>query len=167
MTDRSIPIEIEDEHAWVFFGKNAEYYIGLWQLRQQGKYLHFSIAAFFAGLFWLAYRRMYLVLFLLVVVLLVEVSVEQAVLGEDVGQGTTILINLIHASLLGLFGNAIYLWDAERKIRKVLRQQLPKEETLVRLRQAGGISWWFLPVSLLLVGAYVWLLKWLSEQPPL
>ncbi|MBO0358131.1 DUF2628 domain-containing protein [Hymenobacter sp. BT186] len=167
MANRSIPIEIEDEHAWVFFGKNAEYYIQLWQLRRQGKILNFNISAFFAGVFWLAYRRMYFVLFLLLVVLFVEVSIEQAVLGDDRGQGTTIVINLIHASLLGLFGNAIYLWDAERKIGKVLRQQLPKEETLVRLRQAGSVSWWFLPVSISLVGAYVWLLKWLSEQPTL
>lgn len=169
MADNIASTAIEDEYAWVFFGRSSEYYLELWKLRQQGKHFHFSIAAFFLGFFWLAYRRMYLVLFLCVLVLFGESLIEQATIGEKLeqSQGLTIALGFIHASLFGIFGNAFYLWDAERKMRKVLRQQLPKEETLIRLRKAGGTSWWFLPVFLLLAGAYVWLLKWLSEQPTL
>lgn len=169
MTNSIAPTTIEDEHAWVFFGKQSEYYLELWKLRQQGNYIHFNVAAFFLGFFWLGYRRMYLVLLLGVLALFGETLIEQSILGEELeqNQGLTIGLALIHASLFGVFGNAVYLWDAERKMRKVLRQQLPKEETLVRLRKAGGTSWWFLLVFLLIAGAYVWLLKWLSEQPVL
>ena len=112
---------------------------------------------------------MYLVILLGILALFGETLIEQSILGEKLeqNQGLTIALAFIHASLFGVFGNAIYLWDAERKMGKVLRQQLPKEETLVCLRRAGGTSWWFLLVFLLIAGAYVWLLKWLSEQPVL
>jgi hypothetical protein len=169
MATNSASTPIEDEYAWVFFGRSSEYYLQLWKLRQQGKYIHFSAAAFFLGFFWLAYRRMYFVIFLCLLALVGESLIEQSVLGEkpEQSQGLNIALGFIHASLLGIFGNAFYLWDAERKMRKVLRQQLPKDETITRLRKAGGTSWWFLPVFLLLAGAYLWLLKWLSQQPTL
>ena len=156
--------EIEDEYAWVFFGRSAEYYLGLWQLRQRGKYIHFNVAAFFFGFTWLAYRRMYRPLVLVFLLAYAEASIEVVLLGEERGQATTIVVGLIQASLLGLFGNALYLWDAERKIRKILRKNLPKDETLTRLRRAGGTSLWFLAVLLLLAGLVVWLAKSMGSQ---
>ncbi|QNH63696.1 DUF2628 domain-containing protein [Hymenobacter sediminicola] len=160
-------LKIEDEYAWTFFGRSREYYLELWQLRQQGKYVHFNIAAFFFGVFWFAYRRMYFVLFLLVAVLLAEAMLEQALLGEARGQGRTILVGLVQASVLGAFGNTLYLWDAERKMRKILRRAIPKDDILALLRRAGGTSWWFVPVVLAIGGLYGWLLQWVAWQSAL
>ncbi|MDU0372763.1 DUF2628 domain-containing protein [Hymenobacter endophyticus] len=60
MNSTSTPQEIEEEYVWNFFGRNAEYYLQTWRLRQKGKYITFNAAAFFLGLFWFLYRRMYL-----------------------------------------------------------------------------------------------------------
>ncbi|HEX8425331.1 DUF2628 domain-containing protein [Hymenobacter sp.] len=158
--------EIQDEYAWVFFGRNSEYYLQLWQLRQQGKFIHFSFAAFFLGLFWLAYRRMYLVVSLFILVVFVESLLEEAVTGKPREQAADVLASIIYASLFGLFGNTAYLWDAERKMRKVLRRNLPREEMLVALQRAGGTSLWVLPAFILVVGGVVGLYVWLGGAGP-
>ncbi len=155
--------QIEDEHAWVFFGPNSEYYLERWQLRQQGKYVTFNISAFFAGLFWFAYRRMYAVLFFILVALVLEAAAEEALIGEERNATATVLANILFTSLYGAFGNSLYLWDAERKMRKLVRLGLPKDELLVRLRRAGGTSWAFLGV-ILAVGGALWALFTWAQQ---
>jgi Protein of unknown function (DUF2628) len=154
---------IEDEHAWAFFGKNSEYYLQRWQQRRQGSYVTFNTAAFLGGFGWFAYRRMYLVLFCLITLLIVEGMLEEAILGQQRGTGAVLLANLICASLYGTFGNALYLWDAERKMKKLIRLSLPKDELLERLRRAGGTSWWFLPITVLIVAAFGGLYWWATQ----
>ena len=165
MSQPVVPSEIEDEYAWSFFGANAEYYLDLWRLRQQGKTATFSIAAFFLGLFWVLYRRMYLVAVLLVVAQMLEAAVEEGVLGLQHSTGTNLLGTLVQATLLGFFGNKLYLWHAERKMRKLIALNLPRQELLERLRRAGGTSWWPLLIVLGVVALWVLAYVWLSQQP--
>ncbi|GAB2786032.1 hypothetical protein HNQ93_004313 [Hymenobacter luteus] len=161
MSQPSTQVEIEDEYAWTFFGSNAEYYLKYWRLRQQGNSISFNASAFFGGLFWFAYRRMYLILFLIVVVAMLEGMLEDVVFRLPPSTGRTLLANLVFCSLYGFLGNSLYLWYAERRMRKILHLGLPKEELLRRLRRAGGTSWSLLLVLLgvaaLSIGAYYWL----------
>lgn len=103
---------------------------------------------------------MYLIIIVIMAVLTLEVLLEEEVIGFRRGANATLLANLINASLFGLFGNSLYLWHAERKMRKLMALNLPREELLVRLRRAGGTSWTALLVLLggvaLSVGAYYW-----------
>lgn len=163
MENTAAPDSIEEEYAWAFFGRNSEYYLQRWQQRQQGSYIMFNPFAFLFGWGWFAYRRMYRVLFCLIALLMMESVLEEAILGQQRGTGAVLLTNVLCASLYGAFGNALYLWDAEHKMRKLIRLGLPKDELLERLRRAGGTSWWFLPVSLLVTaaggGLYWWVLQ--------
>lgn len=160
MSETSTRASIEEEYVWTFFGPQAEYYLERWRQRQQGQHLTFNVAAFFAGLFWFAYRRMYLLFFGLLGFIIAESMVEESLFGEP-STATTLLVNLACSSFYGCLGNAIYLWHAERKIRQLIAQDLPREELLVRLRRAGGTSWTpilvLLGVVALLVGLYFWL----------
>ncbi|RSK43552.1 DUF2628 domain-containing protein [Hymenobacter perfusus] len=167
MSSTFTPQEIEEEYVWNFFGRNAEYYLQTWRLRQQGKYITFNAAAFFLGLFWFLYRRMYLVSVLIVALLTLEAEIEKQVTGVQRGIGATVLISLVNASLLGFFANSLYLWHAERKMRKLLALGLPREELLARLRRAGGNSWWAILVVLLFALLVVWANLWLSQHAEL
>ncbi len=160
MPDSHLPLKIENEYAWTFFGSNAEYYFERWQQWQQGKYVTFNVSAFFAGLCWFAYRRMYFVLFLVFVAVLAEVVAEEALLGPQRSAGATALVTFAFSSLYGIFGNSLYLWDAERKMRRLVRLGLPREDLLPRLRRAGGTSWLFVPVILVVGGLFAGLYWW-------
>ncbi|UYZ63744.1 DUF2628 domain-containing protein [Hymenobacter weizhouensis] len=162
MSETSTRVPIEDEYVWTFFGPQAEYYLERWRLRQQGRRLTFNLAAFLAGLFWFAYRRMYLVFFCLLGFLLVESMAEEAVFGEP-STASTIAANLLFGSLYGFLGNNLYLWHAERKIRRLLALGLPKDELLVRLRRAGGTSWVPVLVMLALLVLFIGLYFWLGQ----
>ena len=102
-------------------------------------------------------------MFCLIALLMMESVLEEAILSQQRGTGAVLLTNVLCASLYGAFGNALYLWDAERKMRKLIRLGLPKEELLERLRRPGGTSWWFLPVSLLVMAAGGGLYWWVSR----
>lgn len=107
---------------------------------------------------------MYLILALLLIVLALEGVLEERVFGFKRGTGAVVVANLLTASIFGFFGNSLYLWHAERKMRKLLALGLPHQELLVRLRRAGGTSWWVLLILISLVTVAVIASKSLGQQ---
>ena len=92
----------------------------------------FNIGAFFFGVIWLFYRKMYLYGFaalgLIIAVSLIEIALEVEGHGSGIGL----------AVFFGLMSNSLYKHFAERKIAAIQRQAPAYAED--HIRAAGGTS---------------------------
>lgn len=138
---------VEDDRITAFVGPNADYYRHQWLAleEKQGYTASFNIAACLLQVFWLAYRKLYLLLFLFMALMLLDVSLVLYVEHfQLVPEGVLAAWNAVVAILLlavpGFFGNYWY-W---RKFRKVLRQaeaEPPEEQsTQAVLASKGGTN---------------------------
>lgn len=158
-------MEISDEHLRAFFGKSADYYRHKWHEWQQGRRISFSVAAFFAGLFWFIYRRMYGLAALIFGLLVVEAELEQWLLPllspayAQESQGRAVVVGLTLGTVLSATGNWLYLRHARRKITRILRTETSEEAVLRQLRRQGGTSWTFFLVAGALTAGLLWLLN--------
>jgi hypothetical protein len=140
-------LEIErDEYE--FYLRNEAAYLAEWEKIKSGQKPTFNLYAFLFGLFWMLYRKMYFVIFLVLGVLMVEVVLESILLTalgspEGIASGIRTGLNVIFAVVLGMNGNRLYLFNAERKIKKIRKKNLPEEAYLMALYRAGGTT--FIP----------------------
>lgn len=119
---------ITDEEMTIFFGefddglhlsKNKKYYTKRYlEWKYKGK-LRINGCAFFWGIIWLSYRKMYLYTFLFFLV--------------PCG-------GIIIPFVLFLFGNTLYFKHARKKILKIKAQNLPIELEKLTIKKIGGIS---------------------------
>ncbi|MEQ8471779.1 MAG: DUF2628 domain-containing protein [Marinoscillum sp.] len=137
-----------EEHYRLYFGKKATYYLGVVKDYDTGKSLVFNLFAFLFGLFWMLYRKMYSSIFVVVVLLFLEVIVEQIIFNLiNASLSTETVINrislFIWAFIIGSFSNRLYVRQADKKINKILDQNLSEEETNRKIKKAGGVT--FIP----------------------
>jgi Protein of unknown function (DUF2628) len=159
-------MEINEEYLVAFFGKNTDYYLHKWREWQQGRRISFNLAAFFAGLFWFVYRRMYRVAGLILLLVIVEAQVEQWLLPASLeSQGRAVAASVVLATIFSAFGNWIYLSYARRKITRILRRETSEEAILRQLRRQGGTSWTLILVCLALGAGLVWLVQQYPQYP--
>ncbi|OON66943.1 DUF2628 domain-containing protein [Hymenobacter sp. CRA2] len=150
-------MDINEEYLAAFFGRNADYYLGKWRAWQGGQRISFNGGAFFAGIFWVLYRRMYWVAGLIMLCLVAEAEAEEWLLHRfsfplaPESQSRTIVVNVLSATILSACANWMYLAYARRKITKVLRTETSEEAILRKLRRQGGTSWTFFIVAAVLV----------------
>jgi hypothetical protein len=143
----------------IFFGESGEYYLGKLDQNEQGKRINFNLPAFFFGIFWFLYRRMYLQAFIILAFIYIYSIIEQFLWGNylynsDFATGIYLIDSLLFASFTGFFGNWIYINHAKRKIRKLLTK-FESDELLLKknLKKAGGTShvWVLLGLCLIIV----------------
>jgi len=159
MEEHALPAEarewkgILESHWRAFFGKQAGYYMTQLIRWHQGQLPQFSIAAFFAGFFWMGYRKMYLMIVATIIVLLIEGTIETALLSwfevsQNTYRGMDLLMTFVFGLAFGTFANRVYLWDARRQIREELAKGPFHIEELIlaRIAKRGGTSWMFLLV---------------------
>lgn len=139
--------EFPDRYWSAFFGDENSYYMAELQRLRAGQSLDFRWAAFFLGMLWMVYRKMYIIAVCTLMLVLLESTVEQAVfvaLGvSELGQSLIgLLINLGINIAIAFFANRVYLWDARRQIRQV-PQELPHahdQEIVAAIARKGGSS---------------------------
>lgn len=130
------PAPVEDketEQLRLFFGKNADYYINK-DIELKKKKEPFHLAAFFLGMFWFGYRKMYREVVLLLVIYLVFDAVIAALNVKDVSFG------LLFSIIYGLFANYIYIKKAKKTIAKInetISDENARNEAIIK---AGGTS---------------------------
>ena len=134
-----------EEHYKLYFGKKADYYLDVVKDFDSGKKVVFNIFSFFFGLFWMFYRKLYIPILVVAILLFVEGMIEQLILtimNASVGTETFVdrISMIVWGALLGLFGNRIYIRQANRKIAKITALNLSKEETNHRIKKAGGTT---------------------------
>lgn len=126
--------------------KKSDYYIRKWGKGQ----ISWNWAAFFLGLFWLGYRKMYgMILAILGIYLLIDIVDYFFVL--DLGQTSGPQIGI--AVVLGMLGNQLYKDHVKRQVQKIKQQRGEKAAVVVQAN--GGPSWGGFWLSVLMVGVYV------------
>lgn len=128
------------DEAEAFVGTNTAYYLEKWRTNPNSSYKGWNWAAMFFGVEWMAWRRMYRELAILLPCYLVAsviagalawlAGIEEGMLGE--------LLSSVLRILLGVFGNTLY----RNKALHSIRQTGGMDETgrLAYMRRQGGTS---------------------------
>lgn len=132
------PEAIQQKQLSHFVGSKREFYLRHWE--KEDHFFSWNWAAFWLGLFWLAYRKMYWACALLVgvVVLALGTALQLKIPIETVQQWQSYFV-ISFSMTLGLFGNRLYLLHAKHKIRKITEQHAP-EDALREIEKQGGGS---------------------------
>ena len=125
----------------------ADYYYRKWQRARLGAlFAGWNFGAGFFNLAWMLYRRMFREFFIALGVAAVlgvgETLITSYVVGAEFEREVSRVGDLLIAIATAIFGNAIYLRRARKKVAQA-RAQLPEggEGRLAYLRTLGGTSW--------------------------
>lgn len=117
-----------------FIGPRSAYYLAKWETLKN-KNTSWNIAAFFLGVFWLAYRKMYANAFIFIGII-VAFNFFEALLHIPTQIGN--IFGLVLAIMLGRYGNYLYKLHAQKKTSEVIRSKGLTESALSELKQQGG-----------------------------
>ena len=117
----------------------------------------FNLAGFFLGMFWLCYRKMYLLAALIMFAITVIDLILMHVLGMDiyniVGQSPFMFIWIV---ITGMYGNYLYLNHSVKRIEEITSSTSDPNIIREELTKKGGTSWvGAIGVSLLIIIASV------------
>ncbi|WP_298547134.1 DUF2628 domain-containing protein [uncultured Aquimarina sp.] len=134
-----------EEHYTSFFMDEDDYYIDVVRSYGNGRRFRFSPYAFFLGVFWLLYRKMYLTVFTLFLLgmaetMFMDLLYENYLISDRTYKTIDIISRILWSAGLGFFGNKFYILEANRKISKVLNKNLSEEDTRVQLGKLGGTT---------------------------
>ena len=124
-----------------FIGTNQVFYARQWQFAERNS-LSFSWnwAAFFFGVLWMAYRKMYLPCAIFVVTTLGIMSGAIALqLPLGTLQAVLQTVQICFVVLFGLYGNLVYRWHVQRTLRRI-GTQYPPEQAQQQMARWGGVS---------------------------
>jgi hypothetical protein len=142
--------QFDGNEVHLFVDKNADYYIEKWEgSRNPRKHAGWNWAAFFAGIFWMGYRKMYSTILILVTISLAINIVLLFVNPEFIRP-----INSLLSFIIGLFGNAFYYNHMRKEIRKI-KSSSKSEDADVYFSKCGGASWAGVGVTFLIFIVYV------------
>jgi hypothetical protein len=109
-----------------FIGHNSEFYIGKWK---ESLTYSWNWPAFFGGVIWFAYRKMYL--FTIMVALF-------TMLAYRIGSVWALLVNIGTA----VYANCAYYFFSKSKIKKIKAYNRDPEEESKAIAKTGGTNWW-------------------------
>jgi hypothetical protein len=139
------PEENHEEYYQEYFGNDAGYYLEKLEQYRRGIRFTFNIGAFFLGVFWLLYRKMYLFAGLAVVVVTASSLLLETVLKSNAVPANNALLwnnglTIFWSILLGFTGNWLYLKQAQKHVQKALRDERNETEALLQLRAQGSTT---------------------------
>jgi hypothetical protein len=146
-----------DDAVQTFVGKNYDYYQRKWELAP-GAIKGFNVAAFFLGVVWMVYRKMYVYAAIVVVLLIADAVLETYFpLPEAVGKAITWGVY----AAFGILGNMMYKSHVDKKMNEI-STTFPPEQVDEQLAKQGGVNlagaWTFGVGLLVLVGIAVWII---------
>jgi hypothetical protein len=150
-----------ESYLRVYFGPRSEYYLKKYKAFHSGKKFSFNISAFFAGLFWFLYRKLYVqavLLLLLSYILryLVTLFYNVVVVDVEIQRLINLLLTATFGVICGFLGNYLYVKKSERQIKNALSKTENEDERIQLLKAAGGIAW--TPIVLLLIATFLFTL---------
>jgi len=128
-----------------YFGRSPDYYIERVKWYFNGKNNSFNIYAFFLGVLWLLFRKMYRPAFFIILIVLLFTIIEEIMYSGGVMDNSTysyiIMISyLILPALIGCFSNRIYIRRSIKIIESSVRIQGDPVKVNESLRKKGGTS---------------------------
>jgi hypothetical protein len=150
---------VADDAIQNFVGKNYEYYQRKWVFARTPAALKgFNVAAFFLGVVWMVYRKMYMYAAIVFGLLLLDAVVESFLpLPEAIGKGLTWGIY----AAFGLLGNYMYKIHVDEKISQITAA-FPIEQVDAELAKQGGVNlagaWVFGVVLIAIVSIAIWVI---------
>ena len=126
-----------------FIGENSKFYLKKWNQKKRWNW-----AAFFGGMLWLGYRKMYLVATWIIVAFILF-DVVQFILNIHTKNGLETIVGIV----LGLSGNSFYYSHMRSRVDKIQSLGIKGQDYYDEIKKAGGTSWLgVLIVSLMIIG---------------
>lgn len=124
------PLSVDDKNIMPLIGENEAYFrLTFPKLRNGSLPISWNWMAFLFTGFWMLYRKMYLIG--------IGVIALQLLISLFVPKVSLLLILLIHVAV-GLFGNFLFAWDLEQRVKKA--SALSGEEKQRYLTSHSGIA---------------------------
>ena len=129
--------EVTDEKALEkFVGHNTNFYFSKWGIDTGDvKKVSPNLAAFFLGLFWVTYRKMY---GLLIAIFIIFLAIDLLVYSTG-AEYLNYFAGIFLGFILVCFGNYFYYTHAKIKIEKIRRKN--PSDLLKEVEKAGGTSY--------------------------
>lgn len=141
-------IHLPDELWRTCIAEDADHFMLQLERVRSGRSPKFNFHACFFGLFWMFYRKMYLVAGCALILMLVGHSTiaiinRWVIPFEPVRVSLALMLILSIPVLMGYYADRTYLWHIGRIIQRETAPDLRRSERQVRARLAlsGGTSW--------------------------
>jgi flagellar biosynthesis protein FlhB len=134
---------LKAEYFQAYFGDQWGYYLPIMIDLEKGKKFCFNVWAFFFGLFWQLYRKLYTMMFLFITIAIVESIIRKWAIQYWSLEGDSIkLINLIviliYGTVYGYTGNSFLMRKAQKKIALILSTENDEIIILEKIRKTGS-----------------------------
>lgn len=127
------------EEAEAFIGKNSDYYLDKWKAHSETSLKGWNWAAFFFGINWMNYRKMYIEALLYYIITAIAAAVIYTMLVLlGIWIDSNITQTLLTVIFTGVFGNKLHRNKALRVLRKSLSSS--ESERMSALEAKGGVS---------------------------
>jgi len=141
-----------------FFHSRSDYYLQCLDLYHAGKRFQFNLPAFFFGIFWFLYRKLYrealFILFFSIALFAFEsILIQRA--DEATARYISLGFSLGGAIAIGITANFLYLQKAERIVKEAVSNYSGYDQAMLHVRRRGGVQWLWLPAVILLVILYM------------
>lgn len=142
-----------------YFCNGSSYYLNKLERYKNGSPYLFNVYAFFFGIFWFMYRKLYVEGLIILIVIVVESLLESFIttgFSETTGKTIGYAINIVMAIMVSMLANVLYLRKAQREVEKAKLLNLDEDNLLKYLQQKGGVSYWFLVLAIVVLVCVFW-----------
>ncbi|MCU0438284.1 MAG: DUF2628 domain-containing protein [Raineya sp.] len=138
-----------------YYKYNSDYYIRQLIYKQHD----FNLAAAFLGLFWLAYRKMYLEILIICIITFFEILAIKILFHSDfisihqagIIKKVSIAIGIF---ILGAYANQLYISKSRKVVQKIILEYSNSKLALEVAEEKGGVSW-IAPIIVLVATLYI------------
>jgi len=150
-----------------YYKKSTDYYIGQLESYSQRGRCSFSVSAFFLGLFWMSYRKMYKTVIIISVLIFLESILEGVLLSyniitADAYELISKLSMIAWGAILSILANRLYIKQSIKEVDEILNKNLEEQELELEISKKGGVNW-LAPFVWLAVMLFVEMLPYLVE----
>lgn len=151
---------ITNEELRLFVGKKADYYLKQFEnIQDKQPVAKMNLPALFISIFWLFYRKMYLIGILLFLAVVVETTISNFIFINLLGYASSPKMyngmkTFLYPAICAALANRWYLFHAKKKIEKIKQSILSEDSKPAAIKKEGGtsiVSGIFAPILLFFV----------------
>ncbi|WP_438422965.1 DUF2628 domain-containing protein [Aquimarina macrocephali] len=131
---------VEQKYYNFFFQKSINYY-----LKRLNNQFTFNIDAFFLGILWVFYRKMYkygvLAVLIILFFLFIGYVIDYCIItSDDFFYYYNLILTICGSIAFGFLGNYFYLKHTKSKINSIIQNTSDKKSILIELKRQGGVN---------------------------